>query len=306
MTTGIPSSFITTDTLYTWSRQALDNLFLMWGIKKDTECPAARDSIIKLNEWSTFAAMNGTPNTSASIANANPDEWAGIYDQAATAATRATMIANDIESVNNALNSQAYRALTSDEQINYVLKTLPLDKVEKDYAKAVEEVAPYLDDPMSGIADHAAALSTVAKTNPKIDALMSYIAEVARAPRAAAIADTPDLFVLEYKRGVGGTGARINYQDEDVHLHNRVRDAARIQDVNEVHRIITGGLDGITFSFPRTAAEIRRRAQAFNTAGQTRALKNESERSGEGRTNPSNSPKPRNPNTWEEGWVKAM
>lgn len=303
MTTGIPSSFLTTGDLYEWNRQALDKLFLVWGIKKDTECPTAREAIIKLNEWQTFAAMNGTPNTTPSIVDSNPDEWAGIYDQYATAATRATMIANDTDNITNALNGKAWRALTSDEQINYVLKTLPLDKTEKAYAKAVEEVAPFLNDPMSGIADHATALSTVAKTNPKIEALMSYVAEVARAPRAAAIANTPDLFVLEYKRGVGGTGARINYQDEDVHLHNRVSDAGRIQDVDEVHRIITGELDGITFSFPRTAAEIRRRAQAFNTAGQTRALTNESERSGEGRTNPSNSPKPRNPNNWEEGWV---
>lgn len=303
MPAGVPSSFITTDTLYTWSRQALDNLFLMWGIKKDPECPAAREAIVKLNEWSTFAAMNGTPNTSASIADANPDEWEGIYDQAATAATRATMVANDNESVTNALNSQAYRALTSDEQINYVLKTLPLDKVEKEFTKAVEEVAPYLDDPMSGIADHANALSIVAKTNPKIGALMAYVAEVARAPRAAAVADIPDLFVLEYKRGVGGTDSRINYQDEDVHLHQRVSSAKSIQEANEVHRIITGEWDGITFSFPRTVAEIRRRTQAFNQAGQTRALTNESERSGQGRTNPQNSPKPRNPNNWEEGWV---
>lgn len=303
MTTGVPSSFITTDTLYTWSRQALDNLFLMWGIKKDPECPAAREAITKLNEWSTFAALNGTPNTSPSIVDANPDEWAGIYDEYAAAATRATMIANDQDAVTNALNSKAWRTLTSDEQINYVLKTLPLDKTEKEYAKAIEEVAPFLNEPMSGIAEHATALSTVAKTKPKIEALMTYVAEVARAPRAAAFANVPDLFVLEYKRGVGGTGSRINYQDEDVHAHQRVSDAGRMQDVDEVTRIITGELDGITFSFPRTAAEIRRRAKAFSTAGQTRALANESERSGEGRTNPQNSPKPRNPNTWEEGWV---
>lgn len=303
MPAGIPSSFITTDTLYTWSRQALDNLFLMWGIKKDPECPAAREAIVKLNEWSTFAAMNGTPNTSASITNANPDEWEGIYDQAATAATRATMIANDNESVTNALNSQAHRALTSDEQINYVLKTLPLDKIEKEFTKAVEEVAPYLDDPMSGIADHANALSIVAKTNPKIDALMAYVAEVARAPRAAAVADIPDLFVLEYKRGVGGTDSRINYQDEDIHLHQRVSNAKNIQQANEVHRIITGEWEGITFSFPRTVSEIRRRAKAFTKAGQTRALTKESKRSGEGRTNPNNAPKPHDPNAWEEGWV---
>lgn len=303
MPAGVPSSFIATDTLYTWSRQALDKLFLTWGIKKDPECPAAREAIIKLNEWSTFAAMNGTPNTSASITNANPDEWEGIYDKYAAAATRATMIANDNESVTNALNSQAYRALTSDEQINYVLKTLPLDKAEKEFAKAVEEVAPYLDDPMSGIADHANALSIVAKTNPKIDALMAYVAEVARAPRAAAVADIPDLFVLEYLRGIGGTGARVNYQDEDAHLHQRVSHAKSIQEANEVHRIITGEWEGITFSFPRTVAEIRRRAKAFTTAGQTRALTEESERSGQGRTSPSNSPKPHDPNTWEEGWV---
>ena len=303
MTTGVPSSFITTDTLYTWSRQALDKLFLTWGIKKDPECPTAREATIKLNEWSTFASLNGTPNTIPSIVDANPDEWGGIYDEYAAAATRATMIANDQDAVTNALNSKAWRALTSDEQINYVLKTLPLDKTEKEYTKAVEEVAPYLDDPMSGIAEHANALSIVAKTNPKIDALMAYVAEVARAPRAAAVADIPDLFVLEYKRGVGGTDSRINYQDEDVHLHQRVSRAKSIQEVNEVHRIITGEWEGITFSFPRTVAEIRRRAKAFTTAGQTRALANESERSGEGRTNPQNSPKPRNPNTWEEGWV---
>ena len=303
MPAGVPSSFITTDTLYTWNRQALDNLFLMWGIKKDPECPAAREAIVKLNEWSTFAAENGTPNTSASITNANPDEWEGIYDKYVAAATRATMIANDNESVTNVLNSQAHRALISDEQVNYVLKTLPLDKVEKEYAKAVEEVAPFLKDPMSGIAEHANALSTVAKTNPKIDALMAYVAEVARAPRAAAVADVPDLFVLEYKRGVGGTDSRINYQDEDVHAHQRVSDVERMRDVDEVTRIITGEWDGITFSFPRTVAEIRRRAKAFNTAGQTRALTKESERSGQGRTSPNNAPKPHDPNTWEEGWV---
>lgn len=303
MPAGVPSSFIATDTLYTWSRQALDNLFLMWGIKKDPECPAAREAIVKLNEWSTFAAMNGTPNTSASITNANPDEWEGIYDKYVAAATRATMIANDNESVTNALNSQAYRALASDEQINYVLKTLPLDKVEKEFTKAVEEVAPYLDDPMSGIADHANALSIVAKTNPKIDAFMAYVAEVARAPRAAAVANTPDLFVLEYLRGIGGTGARVNYQDEDVRLHQRVSSVKSIQEANEVHRIITGEWKGITFSFPRTAAEIRRRAQAFNTANQTRALTKADERSGEGRTDPNNSPKPHDPNTWEDDWV---
>lgn len=303
MAIGIPSSFITTGDLYEWNRQALDKLFLTWEIKKDPECPAAREAIIKLNEWSTFAAENGTPNTSPDIVNAKPDEWAGIYDKYAAAATRATMIANDNESVTNALNSQSHRALTSDEQINYVLKTLPLDKVEKEFTKAVEEVAPYLDDPMSGIADHANALSIVAKTNPKIDALMAYVAEVARAPRAAAVADIPDLFVLEYLRGIGGTGARVNYQDEDAHLHQRVSHAKSIQEANEVHRIITGEWDGITFSFPRTATEIRRRAKAFTTAGQTRALTKESERSGQGRTSPNNSPKPHDPNTWEEGWV---
>ena len=164
MTIGVPSSLLTTGDLYEWNRQALDKLFLVWGIKKDTECPTARKAIIKLNEWQAFAALNGTPNTSPSIVDANPDEWAGIYDEYAAAATRATMIANDADSVTNALNSKAWRTLTSDEQINYVLKTLPLDKVEKDYAKAVEEVAPFLNDPMSGIAEHATALSTVAKT----------------------------------------------------------------------------------------------------------------------------------------------
>mgnify|MGYP006914832701 CR=1 FL=1 len=107
MATGALSSFITPELRYTWSRQALDNLFLVWGVKKDPECPAARDAIVKLNEWSTFAAMNGTPNTSVSITDANPDEWEDIYDQAAAAVTRATMIANDNETVTNVLNSQA-------------------------------------------------------------------------------------------------------------------------------------------------------------------------------------------------------
>ena len=78
MAIGIPSSFITTGDLYEWNRQALDKLFLTWEIKKDPECPAAREAIVKLNEWSTFAAENGTPNTSPDIVNAKPDEWVGI------------------------------------------------------------------------------------------------------------------------------------------------------------------------------------------------------------------------------------
>ena len=228
MTTGIPSSMLDIGTIFAWNRGALDDLAIQWEIKKDLQNSAVRNAILKRAEWDTFVALNSSPNTAAGIINEAPDKWEDVYSRAQDTVWLAQMVEKDNSLVAQGLERIAVKELTSSAQIDYVLKSLPLEQAQEDYSAAVQEIAPYLDNPIEAVKDHADAVSLMLRMQPKITALMDYLSETARVPRATAVIDAPDLFVLEQKSGMSGPDARLNYTQEDFNLHSRVKTASNL------------------------------------------------------------------------------
>lgn len=279
-------------------KQELDKLADAWGLQTPPMHPKTKKAVDKINQWEVFKAEANFANPLDELLDADPKNWESIFDQTVAGFTRSMMIDAAHDRMTAGLEQRAATALKASEQVDHVLKALPLAKVQADYINAVETLGDTINDLAKAVDKDAEATATYRSSEKKIQAFQHWVAHALDLPALTAVAGLPDLWVLETWRGIRGDDARINYNEHDFHTHQRVLSAKdKTSTGKNLHLLAQEHWEGITFDMPTSHEELLDRAHNLTHAGKTQQFYSDEEPSGTGRVSNTRPPQraPRQP-----------